>query len=100
MQKYSRILVIFFLCVLILSGCGKLERKGTPPANVPPNVYFADVPPESTYFSVNPRIYWYGTDIDGFITAYQYAVVIKDSLSDLGGIQSVKEFLHGILPDS
>ncbi|MFH1337219.1 MAG: hypothetical protein ABII96_11955 [Candidatus Zixiibacteriota bacterium] len=100
MRRYSLVLVIFFLCVLILSGCGKLERKGTAPANVPPNVYFADVPPESTYFSVNPRIYWYGTDIDGFITAYQYAVVVKDSLSDLGGIQSVREFLHGIPTDS
>jgi len=100
MQRYSRVLVIFSLCVLILSGCGKLERKGTAPANVPPTVYFANVPPESTYFSVNPRIYWYGTDIDGFIIAYQYAVVVKDSLSDLGGIQSVSEYLHDIPPDS
>jgi hypothetical protein len=100
MRRYSRVLVIFFLGLLALSGCGKLERKGTAPANVPPNVYFADVPPESTKFSINPRVYWYGTDIDGFITAYQYAVVVEDSLSDMGGIQSISDYLHGIQPDS
>jgi hypothetical protein len=100
MRRYSRVLVIFSLAVLFLSGCGKLERKGTAPTNTPPTVYFANVPPESTYFSINPRVYWYGTDIDGFITAYQYAVVIKDSLDDMGGIQSISDYLHGIPPDS
>ena len=100
MRRYGLVLVIFSLTILILSGCGKMERKGTAPANVPPMVYFADVPPESTHFSINPRVYWYGTDIDGFITAYQYAVVVKDSLEDLGGVQTIREFLHGIPPDS
>ncbi len=100
MRKYSLILGIFSLCVLILSGCGKLKRSGTALVNTPPKVYFADVPPESTYFSVNPKIYWYGTDIDGFITAFQYAVLISDSVVDLGGVQGIKDFLHGIPPDS
>jgi hypothetical protein len=100
MRRYSLVLVIFSLAVLFLSGCGKLERKGTAPTNTPPTVYFANVPPETTYFSINPRVYWYGTDVDGFVAAYQYAVVIKDSLSDLGGIESIRDYLHGIQPDS
>jgi hypothetical protein len=88
------------LFTLILSGCGKLERKGPEPINMPPQVFFADVPPESLKFSVNPLIYWYGTDKDGFITAYQYATV-PDSVSDLwGGLEGTKDSLARIKSDS
>ncbi len=100
MRKFSFYLVIFSLCFLFLSGCGKLERKGTPPSNTPPKVYFANVPPESTKFSVNPPVYWFGTDIDGFIAAYQYAVMVTDSVVNAGGLEAVKSFLHSIPPDS
>ncbi len=100
MRKYGRILGVFFLCSLIISGCGKQKRIGNPAANVPPRVYFTDVPPDSSKFSVNPRVSWYGTDIDGFIVAYQYAVMRCDSLKDFGSIQEVKNFLLGIKTDS
>lgn len=100
MRRYGFCLVIFSLCLLMLSGCGKLERKGTLPANSPPTVYFANVPAESTYFSVNPRIYWYGTDVDGFIAAYQYAVMVTDSVVNFGGLEEVKSFLRSIPADS
>jgi hypothetical protein len=84
----------------MLSGCGKLERKGTVPANSPPTVYFANIPAESTYFSVNPRIYWYGTDVDGFIAAYQFAVMRSDSVVSFGGLAEVKSYLRSIPSDS
>jgi hypothetical protein len=84
----------------MLSGCGKLERKGTQAENVPPKVKFANIPPEGTEFSINPRVYWYGTDADGFITAYQYAVLRADSLVSFGDLDQVKSFLHAIPPDS
>jgi len=100
MRKYSFYLGIFFLCLLILSGCGKLDRKGTTPTNAAPEVYFANIPPESTYFSVNPKVYWFGTDIDGFITAYQYGVMVTDSVVSRGGLDQVKSDLHQIPPDS
>lgn len=100
MRKYGRILGVFFLCSLIVTGCGKLKRNGTAPVNVPPRVYFADTPPDSSKFSTNAAVYWYGTDIDGFIVAYQYAVMRCDSLKDFGTIQEVKNFLHGIKADS
>ena len=90
----------FLLLGLLLSGCGKLERSGTEPENIPPQVFFANVPAESTQFSVNPRIYWYGTDADGYIAAYQYAV-IKDSLSEIwGGVEAAKDSLEAIGADS
>jgi hypothetical protein len=88
------------LCLLILSGCGKLDRKGTPAENSPPKVYFSNIPPESTYFSVNPRIYWYGTDADGFVAAYQYAVVVTDSVPNYGGLEELRSILHDIPSDS
>lgn len=101
MRKYSFYLGFFSLCLLILSGCGKLERKGTPASNTPPVVYFADIPPEATEFSVNPPVRWFGTDVDGFIAAYQYAVMEKDSVfSRWDSLEEVKSLLHDILPDS
>ena len=101
MRKYGFCLVIFSLCLLMLSGCGKLERKGTVPENSPPIVYFSNIPPpESTYFSMNPEIHWYGTDADGFVAAFQYAVMVKDSVISFGGLDELKSYLHDIAPDS
>lgn len=100
MRKLSLYVGLYFLCLLVLSGCGKLERKGTASTNALPQVYFTNIPPESTYFSVNPRIYWFGTDIDGFIAAYQYAVMVRDSVLKRGGLDQVKSDLHAIPTDS
>jgi hypothetical protein len=100
MRKLSFYLGILLLCLAIFSRCGKLERKGTPAANVAPRVQFVNTPPESTQFSINPRVYWFGTDEDGFITAYQYAVMVTDSVVSFGGLDQVKSFLHDISPDS
>lgn len=100
MRKISYLGWGLVLFALILSGCGKLERKGTAPVNIPPQVFFANVPPESLKFSVNPRIYWYATDRDGYITAYQYAVIV-DSLSAVwGGLEAAKDSLEKIGVDS
>jgi hypothetical protein len=88
------------LVAFILFSCGKLERKGAEPVNIPPKVFFANTPPESIKVSVNPTVYWYGTDVDGYIAAYQYAV-IRDSVSQLwGGLDAAKESLAAIGADS
>jgi hypothetical protein len=100
MRKLGFYFVVSGLCLLAFSGCSKLEREGTPPANTPPQVFFVNIPPESTQFSVNPRIYWFGTDVDGFISAYQYAVMRTDSVVSFGGLEEVKDFLHSIPSDS
>ncbi len=100
MQKLILFLGVSCLCLAVVSGCSKLDRIGKPAENVPPKVFFANIPPEGIEFSINPRVYWYGTDVDGFITAYQYAVMRTDSLVSFGGLDQVKSFLHDILPDS
>jgi len=100
MRKYGLNLVIILLGFLILFSCGKLERKGPAPGNVPPKVYFSDIPPEGFKFSVTPVVYWFGTDVDGFITNYQYAVMESTNVVSIGGLEKMKSYLRGIPRDS
>ncbi len=100
MRKIGYLGCWVLLFALILSSCGKLERKGTEPENLLPEVFFTNVPDESLKFSISPRIYWYGTDQDGFIVAYQYAV-IKDSVIEVwGGLEGAKDSLEVVGRDS
>jgi hypothetical protein len=93
MRKISYLGWWVLLFALILSSCGKLERKGPEPVNMIPEVFFTNVPEEGLKFSISPRIYWYGTDKDGFIVAYQYAV-IRDSVWGVwGGLEEAKDSL-------
>lgn len=69
-------LPLLLLVFLLLSSCGKMSRKGTSPENVPPEVFLVNIPPDSVNFSTLARIYWYGFDQDGYITRYQYLVII------------------------
>lgn len=88
-----------FLVALMLFGCDA-GIKGTQRPNSPPTIEFANVPPDSTPFSVTPEISWWGTDRDGSIAKYQYAVVIADSIVSLwGGVSEACESLALIHPD-
>ncbi len=73
-RKLHLLLTIAVIGVLFAAGCGKLTNEGEPPDNNPPEVFFANIPVDGTTFSRNPTIYWYGTDNDGTIEQYQYAV--------------------------
>jgi hypothetical protein len=53
------------------------------------------VPPESTTFSITPTVYWNAIDVDGYITKYQYAVIIGSSVSN---VDSTCNALKGIPP--
>lgn len=100
MRKYSLFFKIFLIGILFLPGCGKLERKGPEPVNVPPTVFFSNIPIDQYKFSVNPRVYWYGTDVDGFIDAYQYAVIETTNVASAGGLEELINFIKNIPPDS
>jgi len=64
---------IFFLIFFILMGCTK-----KPPTkiitNQAPETYIVNVPPDSSYIYHARIIYWYGTDVDGIVTRYDWAV--------------------------
>lgn len=74
MKRFSW-LFLLLLVFLLFSACGKLSRKGTAPANVTPEVFLVNVPPDSVNFSTLAKIYWYGFDQDGYISKYQYLVI-------------------------
>jgi hypothetical protein len=77
------LLGVVLLVMLVFFGCDN-KLKGTERANRPPIIKFSNIPPDSASFSLNPEISWYAIDIDGYVTKYQYAVIIADSLHVVG----------------
>jgi hypothetical protein len=79
-------IVISLLSLLVITvyiGCAP-DRTGTAAANQKPEANFTNTPPDSAQFSRNPELSWYGTDDDGFIVFFRYAVVV-DSMMLIGG---------------
>lgn len=78
---FGLVILGLLVCVMLV-GCSN-KIKGTERKNSPPSISFANVPPESTTFSITPTVYWNATDIDGYIAKYQYAVIVGSSVSDV-----------------
>ncbi|MBN2226392.1 MAG: hypothetical protein JW763_03410 [candidate division Zixibacteria bacterium] len=72
------VLLIIALLLAIYSigfwGCTK-EVEGPERINQPPIVQFVNIPVSGSQFSSDTTIYWYGTDVDGFIRYFRYAVI-------------------------
>jgi hypothetical protein len=68
------------ILLLVAVGCSRLDIEGPDVQNARPELIFVNVPVDGTQFSSNPVIYWYGTDIDGRIVRYDYAVLTKDTV--------------------
>ena len=72
------VLLITALLLAIYSigfwGCTK-EVEGPERVNQPPIVQFVNIPVAGSQFSSDTTIYWYGTDVDGFIRYFRYAVI-------------------------
>jgi hypothetical protein len=51
------------------------EIKGPERRNMPPTVEFVNIPVAGAKFSSDTTIYWNGSDVDGFIKYYRYAVI-------------------------
>jgi len=67
------------LTVTFYTGCSP-DRTGSPTPNAKPEVSFTNTPPDSAQFSRNPELNWFGTDIDGYITFFRYAVVVDSMM--------------------
>jgi len=72
------------LVLLLVAGCSNTEPEGIVPENKPPVVNIVNIPPNQSFFTQNPEVFWFGTDIDGYIIAYEYLVVRSDTLQALG----------------
>jgi hypothetical protein len=68
------------ILLLVVVGCSRLDIEGPDVQNVKPELIFVNVPVDGSEFSANPIIYWYGTDVDGRIIRYDYAVLTKDTV--------------------
>ena len=83
------------LALLAAYGCGTLENKGSSGENSVPELFIVNIPPDGSEFAASPTVYWYGTDSDGQITRYDYAVVLASEVdsvaADLPGNKSAVE---------
>src|SRR5574341_908230 len=88
-------LFLFLACLLsaiIINGC-TTKFEGTQRSNQPPEVGFINSPPESTNFSRNSVIYWWGTDQDGLIDYFRYHVATTDKMGTLTPEQYIATML-------
>lgn len=75
-----RMAVIGVLLVLVAIGCGRLDLNGTQQPNQKPELIFVNVPASGTTFNANPIVYWFGTDVDGRVVRYDYAVIPESTV--------------------
>lgn len=86
---------MFAAAVMLVSlgGC-PATLTGEQDANKAPVVRFTNVPPAGTKVSVNPTVYWVGTDVDGQIAMFRYIVIRED---EMGGL-SPDDYITQTLP--
>ncbi|TFH55283.1 MAG: hypothetical protein E4G91_10955, partial [Candidatus Zixiibacteriota bacterium] len=78
-RKFIRIwlilLTIAAVALFIGSCSSKTKPDGPDVVNYPPKIEIVNIPPNNSHFTTNPLIYWFGTDVDGKVVTYEYAVV-------------------------
>ena len=72
-KKIFWFIYLFFIILLIFTGCKK-KPKSMDIQNQAPETYIVNVPPDSSYIYHARIIYWYGTDADGIVVRYDWAI--------------------------
>lgn len=85
-------LIAIMALALVSGGCSP-DRKGTPKANQPPQVFITNTPPDEGQFSRNPELNWYATDIDGYIVYFRYSVLKQEEIKINGNPVPIDEFI-------
>jgi predicted small lipoprotein YifL len=78
MRRVVLALTVFGAALTLLAGCG---TKGTLKPNVPPDTRIFVQGPVDTV-NHNVHLYWFGTDVDGFITGYEIRFLNPNALAD------------------
>jgi hypothetical protein len=78
----AALMLLSLVFLIVVVGCGKLDKKGPTPPNFAPETYLANVPVGSAQFLANPTVHWYATDRDGYVTMYRYSVQKADDYPD------------------
>ena len=88
-------MIVLVPVLLIFSGCAS-KLQGNQVENEPPEVGFINSPPESTNFSRNSVIYWWGTDRDGIIDYFRYHVATVTQI----GATPPDQYIAGLVDSS
>lgn len=87
-------LTVLVFSTLLFYHCAKIT--GVRPDNIPPEIAFANIPPDSTTVTSKPTVYWFGKDVDGYVAEYQYVVATASQIAVLGlSVEGFKNILHG-----
>jgi hypothetical protein len=73
--KIWLILLTIATAALLIGSCSNTKPEGPLVINHSPKIEIVNIPPDNSHFTTNPQIYWFGTDVDGKIVTYEYAVV-------------------------
>ncbi len=87
-------MILLVPLLMMFSGCAS-KLEGDQMTNEPPEVGFINSPPESTNFSRNTVIYWWGTDRDGIIDYFRYHVATVAQI----GTNTPAQYIAGLVSD-
>lgn len=72
-MQLIRIIALSVIGLLIIAGLSSCDlMKDSESANQAPDVWFINVPVDSSEFSYAPEVHWQGYDPDGFVNGYEY----------------------------
>ena len=99
------ILLTVALAALLIASCSSSTKPdpGKNPVNKAPKVEMVNIPPDNSHFTTNPVLYWFGTDVDGRVVAYEYAVVpcsLIAARKDTSKADSIIAYAKEFIPDS
>lgn len=83
LKTITLLLTALAVVMVFVWSCSKKITGEEPPVS-PPVVQIVNIPPNDSHFTTNPVIYWYGTDVDGYIVSYEYLVEREDTLTQHG----------------
>ena len=72
----KKVVLTFLICsilLLLFASCTK-KPDAVDVQNQPPETYIVNVPPDSAYIYHARLIFWYGTDEDGIVIRYDWAI--------------------------
>lgn len=88
-------LVVLIGAVAMLLWACSTKPTDSLPDNARPLVEIVNIPPTNSHFTQSPVINWYGTDSDGYIIMYEYAVIAFSDIPssvDTTDIEALKAF--------
>jgi hypothetical protein len=84
-------------------GCSPKLRGSAGPNSIP-ELFIVNVPPDRSEFETSPTVYWYGSDRDGQIARYDYAIVTEADVDSVaatlpGEQPAVEKYIAFVLND-